>query len=100
VVLPACLAFLSNKLLSGPDGRTGVPPVLKQQRELTSGQHEPVEELLQPYAAFPKQVTGPTVWTREELVGEKGEARCKFPLLFEDGRDGRRMSNGDGHDQS
>ena len=55
-----------------------IPPVLKQQRELTSGQHEPVEELLQPYAAFPKQVTGPTVWTREELVGEKGEARWKY----------------------
>lgn len=35
---------------------------------LTSGQHEPVFSLLEPYDNFPKQITGPTVWTREELI--------------------------------
>lgn len=32
----------------------------------TSGQHDPVYDLLQPYEAFPKEITGPTVWTTEQ----------------------------------
>ncbi|KAH8901338.1 Clavaminate synthase-like protein [Thozetella sp. PMI_491] len=28
----------------------------------TSGQQEPVYELIQPYESFPKEITGPTVW--------------------------------------
>lgn len=36
----------------------------------TSGQHEPVSELLAPYSAFPKEITGPTVWKREEFVND------------------------------
>ncbi|KAL1407875.1 hypothetical protein Q8F55_007311 [Vanrija albida] len=35
---------------------------------LTSGQHEPVFSLLEPYENFPKKIEGPTVWTREELT--------------------------------
>ncbi|WVW83551.1 hypothetical protein I302_105572 [Kwoniella bestiolae CBS 10118] len=34
---------------------------------LTSGQHEPDESLIQPYSVFPKVVTGPTVWNKEDL---------------------------------
>ncbi|KAF1810703.1 taurine catabolism dioxygenase TauD, TfdA family protein [Eremomyces bilateralis CBS 781.70] len=34
--------------------------------ELTSGQSPPIYSLLRPYAAFPKKITGPTVWTKEE----------------------------------
>jgi hypothetical protein len=32
----------------------------------TSGQHEPVTDLLRPYEAFPEKIEGPTVWTRED----------------------------------
>jgi hypothetical protein len=34
----------------------------------TSGQLEPIYDLLQPYSAFPKQIEGPTVWRKEEYV--------------------------------
>ncbi|WOO84275.1 Taurine hydroxylase-like protein SAT17 [Vanrija pseudolonga] len=34
---------------------------------LTSGQHEPLFDILTPYEQFPKEVTGPTVWTKEEF---------------------------------
>jgi hypothetical protein len=37
---------------------------------LTSGQHEPIPELLAPYSAFPKEITGPTVWKREEFIND------------------------------
>jgi hypothetical protein len=36
----------------------------------TSGQHEPVTELLAPYSAFPKEITGPTVWKREDFIND------------------------------
>lgn len=32
----------------------------------TSGQLEPQYDILQPYEAFPKEITGPTVWSPEE----------------------------------
>jgi hypothetical protein len=32
----------------------------------TSGQHPPLYDVLKPYSAFPKTITGPTVWTRSE----------------------------------
>ncbi|WWD17576.1 hypothetical protein CI109_102017 [Kwoniella shandongensis] len=35
---------------------------------LTSGQHEPIPELVQPYSAFPTEITGRTVWKREDFV--------------------------------
>ncbi|KAK1757070.1 taurine catabolism dioxygenase [Echria macrotheca] len=34
----------------------------------TSGQHAPLYDVLQPYSAFPKEITGPTVWRREDYV--------------------------------
>lgn len=34
---------------------------------LTSGQHEPLFDTLTPYEQFPKELTGPTVWTKEEF---------------------------------
>jgi hypothetical protein len=35
---------------------------------LTSGQHEPLFDLIEPYSSFPQEITGPTVWTREEFL--------------------------------
>jgi hypothetical protein len=32
----------------------------------TSGQHNPIYELLRPYSDFPKEITGPTVWKAED----------------------------------
>ena len=32
----------------------------------TSGQLDPIYDVLQPYDAFPKEITGPTVWRPEE----------------------------------
>ncbi len=37
---------------------------------LTSGQHDADPALLQPYANFPKEITGRTVWTKEQYEGE------------------------------
>lgn len=33
----------------------------------TSGQHNPLYEKLRPYEDFPKEITGPTVWKKEEF---------------------------------
>lgn len=35
----------------------------------TSGQHPPLYHLLRPYSDFPKEITGPTVWKREDFEG-------------------------------
>ncbi|KAL8280968.1 hypothetical protein RQP46_006647 [Phenoliferia psychrophenolica] len=35
--------------------------------ELSAGQHEPVASLIQPYSAFPKVITGPTVWQADDF---------------------------------
>lgn len=32
----------------------------------TSGQHPPVYDQLKPYSAFPKEISGPTVWRKED----------------------------------
>lgn len=50
--VPAAQSQLDPKLF--PDG-------LK-----TSGQHPPIEEQLYPYSAFPKEITGPTLWTASD----------------------------------
>jgi len=34
----------------------------------TSGQHPPLYDVLKPYSAFPKEITGPTVWKREDYI--------------------------------
>lgn len=36
----------------------------------TSGQHPPLYDLLQPYSAFPKHITGPTVWQRSDFIDQ------------------------------
>jgi hypothetical protein len=33
----------------------------------TSGQQEPLYSLIKPYEKFPKQITGPTVWTAQDF---------------------------------
>lgn len=32
----------------------------------TSGQHEPIYSKIQPHESFPNEITGPTVWKRED----------------------------------
>lgn len=34
----------------------------------TSGQHEPIYSLLQPYSSFPQQITGPTAWSKNDYA--------------------------------
>ena len=34
----------------------------------TSGQHPPLYDLLRPYADFPKEITGETVWKAEDYA--------------------------------
>lgn len=36
----------------------------------TSGQHPPLYAALQPYQDFPKEITGPTVWKREDYINK------------------------------
>ena len=35
----------------------------------TSGQHPPLYDALRPYSDFPKEITGPTVWRKEDFEG-------------------------------
>lgn len=39
----------------------------------TSGQHTPLQDALKPYAEFPRRITGPTVWRKEDFT-DKPEA--------------------------
>jgi hypothetical protein len=41
-----------------------------QPQTFSSGQTEPILELLRPYSAFPKTITGPTVWKREDFIND------------------------------
>jgi len=34
----------------------------------TSGQHPPIYDQLKPYSEFPKEITGPTLWRKEDYV--------------------------------
>lgn len=34
----------------------------------TSGQHAPVFDQLKSYEAFPKEITGPTVWKKDDYI--------------------------------
>jgi hypothetical protein len=36
----------------------------------TSGQHPPLYEALKPYTEFPKEITGPTAWKKEDYVNK------------------------------
>jgi hypothetical protein len=36
----------------------------------TSGQHPPLYDELKPYSAFPKEITGPTVWKAEDYENQ------------------------------
>jgi hypothetical protein len=44
----------------------------------TSGQHEPVPDLLRPYEAFPEKIQGPTVWTREDYKDQPEKWTHRF----------------------
>ncbi|EAQ86213.1 hypothetical protein CHGG_07466 [Chaetomium globosum CBS 148.51] len=48
----------------------------------TSGQHPPLYGLLKPYSAFPKHITGPTVWQASDLTANP--SRWIHPLTSTD----------------
>ncbi|KAK7548585.1 hypothetical protein IWX91DRAFT_389462 [Phyllosticta citricarpa] len=79
---------LPSKASPAPVDRNVFPDGIK-----TSGQHAPLYDLLRPYEDFPKEITGPTVWSAddyknnperwthpfsEEEVAELGAAADKF----------------------
>lgn len=47
-----------------------LPQTQDKAANFTSGQHEPVPELIAPYASFPKEITGPTFWKREDFIND------------------------------
>lgn len=48
----------------------------------TSGQHNPIYELLQPYENFPKEISGPTLWAKEDY--ENNPERWTHPFTVEE----------------
>lgn len=51
----------------------------------TSGQHPPLYDHLFPYTAFPKSITGPTVWRPEEYVAHPDRwIHCLSPVEVEE----------------
>jgi hypothetical protein len=48
----------------------------------TSGQHPPLYDALKPYSAFPKEITEPTVWKREDY--ENNPERWTHPFTQEE----------------
>ncbi|KAH7401469.1 hypothetical protein BKA66DRAFT_104579 [Pyrenochaeta sp. MPI-SDFR-AT-0127] len=52
---------LSNNLANNRAPKNIFPDGIR-----TSGQHEPIYNLLRPYSDFPKQITGPTAWSKAD----------------------------------
>ena len=48
----------------------------------TSGQHPPLYDALKPYSEFPKEITGLTVWTKEDF--EKNPETWTHPFTDEE----------------
>jgi hypothetical protein len=48
----------------------------------TSGQHAPLYDQLKPYSAFPKEISGPTVWKKEDY--ESHPERWVHPFTNEE----------------
>jgi hypothetical protein len=52
----------------------GLPRVVPVDHKLfpnglrTSSQHPPIESQLHPFEEFPRNITGPTAWTREHMI--------------------------------
>ncbi|KAL8413139.1 hypothetical protein RB594_004669 [Gaeumannomyces avenae] len=67
-------------LVSDPQPAAAVPSKATRNHEAnrsvfpdgirTSGQHNPIYELLQPYDRFPKEITGPTVWHKARFEAD------------------------------
>ena len=51
-----------------PGKNSNVPKSVFPDGIRTSGQHPPLYEVLQPYPQFPREVTGPTVWKKEDYI--------------------------------
>lgn len=56
----------------------GLPRLVPVDRKLfpdglrTSGQHPPIESQLSPFKSFPREITGRTVWTPQEMIDNPG----------------------------
>jgi hypothetical protein len=48
----------------------------------TSGQHNPIYDLLRPYEDFPKEISGPTLWKKEDY--ENNPERWTHPFTPEE----------------
>jgi len=48
----------------------------------TSGQHPPLYDALKPYSEFPKEITGPTLWKKEDY--ENSPERWTHPFTDEE----------------
>ncbi|CAK9786290.1 Clavaminate synthase-like protein [Cutaneotrichosporon oleaginosum] len=46
-------------------------PLKSFDKGITQGMLEPLHELVQPYSAFPKKITGKTVWRREDFLNDE-----------------------------
>ncbi|TDZ19775.1 Taurine hydroxylase-like protein SAT17 [Colletotrichum orbiculare MAFF 240422] len=57
----------------------GLPYLVPVDRKLfsdglrTSGQHPPIDSQLRPFESFPREISGPTVWTPQEMLDNQDE---------------------------
>lgn len=62
--------------------RTEAPRSIFPDGIRTSGQHPPLYDRLRPYADFPKEISGPTLWKRETY--ENNPERWTHPFTDEE----------------
>ena len=67
-VLPDDVLPVQTKVLSNDKAPRNIFP----DGIRTSGQHTPLYDALEPYSEFPKEITGPTVWRKEDFEGRTG----------------------------
>ncbi len=52
-----------------PGKNSSVPRSIFPDGIRTSGQHPPLYDRLRPFSEFPEEITGPTVWKKEDYAG-------------------------------
>ena len=65
---PGALQVLSSYR---PGKNSSVSRVIFPDGIRTSGQHPPLYDKLRSYIDFPKEISGPTVWKKEDYVNEE-----------------------------
>ncbi|KAF7557060.1 hypothetical protein G7046_g6122 [Stylonectria norvegica] len=66
---PGALVQDASQLLGSNVKTAEVPRSIFPDGLRTSGQHPPLYDALKPYSEFPKEITGPTVWNKDQFVG-------------------------------